>query len=230
MLTLSGCSFLPAKSASRTQPPAPPVPPAPTSSAPPSLPQRPEELPLAHLDACSLLTDDQRAQLGFDRDPLPDTEPGFGDAATCSYRDSKARVAARVALITTEGIGVWTDDTAQVEATPVVVANFPALVVKTPDLEMSCNVEVDVANGQHLDILYRDDGAKPPAPLDQLCSGAQRVAENVVTTLAHPPANTDLHAHPGKSSSTRPTDSNPNERDAPKSGEPSSSDHSRQAS
>lgn len=149
--------------------------------------------------ACDLLTSDQRSQLGFDRDPLPDTEVGFDDAPTCSYRNTTAKVGARLSLITTEGMDVWTDDTAQVEATPIAVAGFPGLIIKTPDLDRSCNVEVDVAEGQHLDVLYRDDGGQPPTPLDSLCDGAERVAESTVTSLAHPAPETSPATSPGTS-------------------------------
>jgi hypothetical protein len=181
-LTLTGCGLMQPETAVNTSPSA--VAP-PTSSAPPPLPPRPFEMPLDHTDPCQVLTPDQRGQLGFDRGPTPDSEPGFGHAATCSFRDSQAKVATRLALITNTGMDVWTGDTAQVDATPRVLDGFPALVVKTPKLDTACNVEVDVADGQQLDVLYRDDGAKPPGPLDQLCAGAQRVAEESVTSLIH---------------------------------------------
>jgi hypothetical protein len=182
MFTLSGCGLIQPETAVNTSPSAGAPPP---SSAPPPLPPRPFEMPLDHTDPCQVLTPDQRGQLGFDRGPMPDSEPGFGHAATCSFRDSQAKVATRLALVTDTGMDVWTDDTAQVDATPRVLGGFPALVVKTPKLDTACNVEVDVADGQQLDVLYRDDGAKPPAPLDQLCAGAQRVAEESVTSLTH---------------------------------------------
>ncbi|MGI8308287.1 DUF3558 domain-containing protein [Saccharopolyspora hattusasensis] len=183
-LTLTGCGLWQAERTSDTAAPLPP--PLPTTSAPPPLPPRPFELALDGVDPCRLLTADQRNQLGFDRAPLPGSEVGFGDAATCSYRNTTAKVGARLALITTESMGVWTDDTAQVEASPVVIGAFPALVIKTPGLDLSCNVAVDVAEGQHLDVLYRDDGGQPPPPVNQLCAGAQRVAEDALASLAAP--------------------------------------------
>ncbi|SFS40893.1 DUF3558 domain-containing protein [Saccharopolyspora flava] len=200
-LTLTGCGMWQSAPTAGTAPPPPP-PPAPTTSAPPSLPPRPFDLALDGVDPCVLLTADQRNQLGFDREPLPDSDAGFGNAATCSYRNTTAKVGARLALITTEGMGVWTDDTAQVEASPVLVAAFPALVIKTPGLDLSCNVAVDVADGQHLDVLYRDDGGQPPPPVDQLCAGAQRVAEEAVRTLANPPASTSDSRAPVQQEST----------------------------
>lgn len=202
-LTLTGCGIWQSAPTAGTAPPPPP--PAPTTSAPPSLPPRPFDLGLDGVDPCGLLTTDQRNQLGFDREPLPDSDAGFGNAATCSYRNTTAKVGARLALITTEGMRVWTDDTAQVEASPVLVDGFPALVIKTPGLDLSCNVAVDVAEGQHLDVLYRDDGGQPPPPVDQLCAGAQRVAEEAVRTLANPPASTSDTTAP----TSLPSDSTP---------------------
>lgn len=196
---LSGCGLLSSQSPSgHTPPPSTYAEPAPSTSKPVAPPPRPFEMRLNAVDPCEILTPGQRAQLGFDRDPLPDSEGGFGDAPTCSFRNTTAKVGARLSLITTEGMGVWTDDTAQVEATSVVLRGFPSLVIRTPDLDLSCNVAVDVAEGQHLDVLYRDDGARPAPPLDQLCSGARRVAEAAVASLAGPSE---------QRSSTPPTDS-----------------------
>lgn len=185
-LALSGCGLAQTERTAETPATPPPPPPPPTSSAPPPTPPRPFDLALDGAEPCSLLTEQQRGQLGFDREPLADVEAGFGDAATCSFRNTAAKVGARLSLVTTEGMDVWTDDTAQVEATPTVVQGFPALVIRTPELNLSCNVAVDVSEGQHLDVLYRDDGANPPPPLDQLCAGAERVANAAVATLRSP--------------------------------------------
>lgn len=179
---LLGCGPSQSEQSLETAPP-PPAAPAPPSSEPPAA-QRPIELDQQDVEACSLLDSGQRAQLGFDRGPIPGSDEGLGDAGTCSYRNTTAKIGARTSLITTEGIGVWTDDTAQVEATPEIIGGFPALVIKTPGLNLSCNAAVDVAEGQHLDVLYRDDGAQPAPPLDQLCAGAQRVAEEAVAGLS----------------------------------------------
>lgn len=186
-LALTGCGLVQSEHAADTDAPSTPPPPPPTTtSTPPPPPPRPFEMRLDDTDPCDLLTSGQRGQLGFDRDPLPNSEGGFGNAATCSFRNTTGKVGARLSLITTEGMGVWTDDTAQVEARPVVIRGFPALVIKTPDLDLACNVAVDVAEGQHLDVLYRDDGGQPAPPLDLLCDGAQRVAEDAVDSLTNP--------------------------------------------
>lgn len=179
---LGGCAVLPTREAADKGPIPPEPVPLPEREAG-MLPPRPTELSLRGLRPCGLLTERQRAGLGFDRDPLPGVEEGFDNAVTCSYRNSRAKVGARLALVTTEGMSVWTSDTAQVRATPVELGGFPALVIRTPGLRLACNVAVDTAEGQHLDVLYRDDGADRPATLDQLCSGARRVAGAAVRTL-----------------------------------------------
>ncbi|MBK0870713.1 MAG: DUF3558 domain-containing protein [Saccharopolyspora sp.] len=207
MLTVSGCGLLRSENTAETTAPPPPPPAPPTTSAPAPLPPRPFEMNMAGVDPCDLLTEQQRGQLGFDREPLADAEAGFGDAPTCSFRNTTAKVGARLSLITTESMDVWTDDTAQVQATPVVLGGFPALVIKTPDLDMACNVAVDVAAGQHLDVLYRDDGGQPAPPLDALCAGAQRVAENAVASLADPAPPTSEETSTSESSSGEATTS-----------------------
>lgn len=200
VLAVSGCSTSPTENTARTLPP-PPEPVAHPPARSPQLPPRPREIPLESVDPCALLSPAQRSQLGLDRGPTPGSEKGFGDAATCSFRNTRANVATRLALVTIEGVDVWTSDTAQVRATPTTVAGFPALVVRTPGMELACNVAIDVARGQHVDVLYRDDGAEPPAPREQLCAGATRVAEAVVTGLtgAAPRGTNPLRSHPSRS-------------------------------
>ena len=103
---------------------------------------------------------------------------------------------------------VTVDAAATQSITPIIVEGFPALVIKTPNLNLACNVAVDVAQGQHLDVLYRDDGAQPPAPLDQLCAGAQRVASDAVKSLANPQPSTSS-TEPSSSKRSPTTSANP---------------------
>jgi hypothetical protein len=56
--------------------------------------------------------------------------------------------------------------------------------VRTPNLDTLCNVEVDVAQGEFLDVLFRDGGSATPIPQDDLCLGAQRVAEAAMNSLS----------------------------------------------
>ncbi|WP_219412950.1 DUF3558 domain-containing protein [Pseudonocardia nigra] len=150
-----------------------------------ALPPRPHELPLDGVDPCALLTPDQRASLGLDGDPVPyrSTAPGFAGPA-CSISGFEPRaVAVGLALATGNGIEVLTNSDALTdEITPITIAGFPAILArpKNPDF---CSVDVDVADGQFLDVQFADGGRLPPIPQDQLCRDAVEVAEQVLTTL-----------------------------------------------
>ena len=63
------------------------------------------------------------------------------------------------------------------------VAGFPGLTVRTPGMDTVCNVEVDVAEGQFLDVMFRDGGNERAVKQDTLCQGAQRAAEAAVAGL-----------------------------------------------
>ncbi|GGM66003.1 hypothetical protein GCM10012275_40730 [Longimycelium tulufanense] len=178
-LFASGCTWGGTAHSGRATAPAP----LPTTTKP-GLPERPRELPLDMVDPCSLLTPRQRAELGLDGPPKPYTDSRFSHARACSMRDNHRGVATRLALVTDQGIEVWLDGTAQVEAKPIQVAGFPALEVRTPGQDTFCNVEVDVADAQFLDILLRDGGNQHVPPLDTLCAGAREIAEEAVSTLA----------------------------------------------
>ncbi|MCP2260451.1 Protein of unknown function (DUF3558) [Streptoalloteichus tenebrarius] len=157
-------------------------PPLPATTTLPRSP-RPTEIPLDTVDPCGVLTPDQRRQLSLDGTPTPYADSRFANARACSLRDGAHGLVARLAVVTDQGIEVWHDDTAQVDAEGVQVNGFPALVVRTPGQETFCNVEVDMADGQFLDVLLRDGGNQKPPPRDELCRGARRIAEAAVASL-----------------------------------------------
>lgn len=165
-----------------------PVPvPATATSTSPELPPRPRNLSLTSVDPCTILTPEQRASLSLDAAPEPYLDTRFDKARACSVRGIGSGTVVRLALVTTMGVDVWLSDEAQVDAKPVIIDDFPALVVRTPGLDDACNVEIDVADNQFLDVMFRDGGNNPPIPQDTLCLGAQRVAEAAVHSLAgHP--------------------------------------------
>ncbi|WP_307867748.1 DUF3558 domain-containing protein [Umezawaea beigongshangensis] len=157
--------------------------PAVTTTTTPSLPPRPAEVLLTDVDPCAVLSESQRAQLSLDGTPSPYVDEGLGNARACTMRSRTSGNVVRLALITVQGVEVWLDENAQVEATPTTVAGYPALTVRTPGLDDVCNVEVDVAEGQFLDVMFRDGGNATPAQQDTLCLGAQRSAEAAMTGL-----------------------------------------------
>jgi hypothetical protein len=157
---------------------------APPTTTTISLPPRPRELRLDGIDPCRILGPAQRAQLSLDNPPSRYVDAGMGGAQACTMRGLGSGTVARLALVTTEDVRVWLSDEAQVDARPLTVAGFPALEVRTPGVETACDIDIGVAEGQFLDVLFRDGGNATPLPQDTLCAGARRVAEAAMTGLA----------------------------------------------
>ena len=163
------------------RPPAPSAPPA----AP--APARPREIRLDGVDPCSLLTPQQRAELGFTSRPSasrPYVELFGGDVPTCTM-DSPSTDPRILGIGTVTSVGVerWRtgDLAARTEWTSV--EGFPAVVAQPTRSSSYCAVEVDVASGQLLDVQLIDAGHRPPLPQEELCSGARRAAAAVVRSL-----------------------------------------------
>ncbi|HEY4018803.1 MAG TPA: DUF3558 domain-containing protein [Pseudonocardiaceae bacterium] len=164
-----------------------------TTVAPPpttttvSMAPRPGTIELAKVNPCKILTSTQRSNLSLDSTPTPYTDPEFAQAKACSIRGIESGTETRLALVTSMGVDVWLDDTAQVDAVATTVSGYPALVVRTPGLRTVCNVEVDAADNEFLDVMLRDGGNKTPIPQDALCQGAQQIAADAVASLSgHP--------------------------------------------
>jgi hypothetical protein len=176
-MVLAGCTGGPQASSQQRTPVARPT----TTTI--SLPARPRDVRLDGVDPCRVLSPGQRDQLSLDTAPSRYLDSAFGNAQACTMRGSGSGNVARLALVTTEDVRVWLDDNAQVAASPLTVAAFPALEVRTPGVDTACNVDVGVADGQFLDVLFRDGGNARPLPQDTLCAAAQRVAEAAMTSL-----------------------------------------------
>jgi hypothetical protein len=156
------------------------VPPTTTTA---TMSPRPGSLKLDGVNPCGILTRSQRADLSLDATPTPYVDPVFDQAKACSIRGLNSGTVARLALVLNMGVDVWLSSEAQVQTQQITVSGFPALVVRTPGLTDACNVEVDTAQNQFLDVLFRDGGNATPIPQDALCLGAQRVAEAAITSL-----------------------------------------------
>lgn len=154
-----------------------------TTTTAPSLPPRPREVPLDDVDPCAVLTPEQRTALSLDNPPSPYLETTFGNAKACTMRSNISGNVVRLALVVVEGARIWLTEDAQVDAELTLVAGFPALVVRTPSMDDVCNVEVDVADGQFLDVMFRDGGNATKLGQDVLCLGAQRAAEAAMASL-----------------------------------------------
>ncbi|SDN84621.1 DUF3558 domain-containing protein [Lentzea jiangxiensis] len=180
-VALAGCTAVPQQSSLTTPPPPPP--PATTSATPLDLPPRPRAVPLDEVDPCALLTADQRTSLSLDNPPGAYVEPSFGSARACTIRSTTSGNVARIALVVVSGADVWLSENAQVDYTLGTIEGFTAITVRTPDVHDVCNVEIDVADGQFVDVMFRDGGNSTAVQQDHLCLGAQRVAEAVMASL-----------------------------------------------
>lgn len=150
-----------------------------------SMAARPGTIELAKLNPCKILTSAQRSSLSLNSTPTPYTDTEFDQAKACSIRGTQSGTETRLALVTSMSVDVWLDDTAQVDARATTASGYPALIVRTPGLRTVCNVEVDAADNEFLDVMFRDGGNTPPIPQDALCQGAQQVADDAVSSLLH---------------------------------------------
>ncbi|KOV80315.1 DUF3558 domain-containing protein [Nocardia sp. NRRL S-836] len=180
-VTLAGCTAGPERSSGGSS--APPPPSTTASATRPSLPPRPLAIPLDELDPCAVLTPDQRVALSLDNPPSAYLESSFGGAKACTMRSTTSGNVARLALVLVSGADVWLSENAQVEYTVSTIEGYPAVTVRTPEMDDVCNVELDVAEGQFLDVMFRDGGNSTAVQQDHLCLGAQRVAEAAMASL-----------------------------------------------
>lgn len=189
LLTLTGCGIAsPADSAPPLAPPPPPP------------PGRPFELPLQTASSCQVLSGAQRARLGFDKDPLPASPDVTGGDRSCSYRDSRTKSSARIGLVTSRGPRT-DEDMPALQVAAIGVGGFPAMEAKQPGLNRACSVQVDVARGQHLDVLFTQYGRSDPPPQRELCRRGEQVAADAVSTLAHPDSAADAPPDPEQDAS-----------------------------
>jgi hypothetical protein len=152
------------------------------------LPPRPREVRLDGVDPCSLLTEEQRAELGLDGRPVSTKDPvGLYQGAEvplCTIGGFEPRaVTVGVSLVTSVGIELFTSGDLAAEIQPVVVRGFPAVVAVPTRFSDYCTVIVDVAQGQLLDVQFATGGRQPPISQPQLCRDAETVAGAVMVTL-----------------------------------------------
>jgi len=121
--------------------------------------------------------------LSLDNPPSAYVDPSFGGAKACTIRSTTSGNVARIALVLVSGAEVWLSENAQVDYSVSTIEGFTAITVRTPDVHDVCNVEIDVADGQFLDVMFRDGGNSTAVQQDHLCLGAQRVAEAVMASL-----------------------------------------------
>ena len=160
------------------------VAPAAPTSAPPT---RPREVRLEGVDPCSLLTAEQRRELGLTSEPRSSTAyVGLfrGEVRTCTVRgDSADSALLGITAVTTAGIERWREGDLAAQTRSTTAAGFPALTAVPTQARDYCSVEVDVASGQLLDIQYGGGTPESPIPQDELCRRAGRSADAAMATL-----------------------------------------------
>ncbi|MFJ6670746.1 DUF3558 domain-containing protein [Actinosynnema sp. NPDC091369] len=152
----------------------------PTSSKPTSAAKEPSKRPKAvdveGVDPCALLTDAQRAEFGLDQPPQPGGQP---DKKSCTISRGDRKYFVGITADTTAGIDDYAKS--QGKVTKLEVQGFPALMVEAKtQLGLSCSVDVDVSDGQVVDVQASSLGE---TDLTALCQVVQPVAAAVVTNL-----------------------------------------------
>jgi hypothetical protein len=152
------------------------------------LPPRPRDVRLEGVDPCSLLTAEQRAALGMESEPRPGTISSSalygGDVPICTINGfGPQAVVVGIGVVTTAGVAVWSGSGLDAAVTPTSVSGFPAVTARPRRFTDYCSVDVDIAQGQLVDIQFGDGGNKPPIGQQNLCARAQQTAEAVVSTL-----------------------------------------------
>jgi hypothetical protein len=151
------------------------------------LPPRPRVVRVGGINPCMLLTEADRMELGLDFEPRLTASPSNlyngGTIQLCSIRGSEPATRVGIALSVTGGIDVFLQPRLQATVTPTVVNDFPALVVDPARFDEWCNVVVDVAPGEVVDVDVANGGRTPPLPQDELCRESQRVASIVMDNL-----------------------------------------------
>jgi hypothetical protein len=152
-----------------------------------SLPPRPRDLRIDGVEPCSLLTEQQRAELGLDGTPRSSRAPSVlfgGDEAACNIRGFSPRaVSVGLGLVTTSGIERFAAGELDAAVQASSVEGYPAVVAAPTRVHDFCSVLVDVAPGQLLDIQFADGGRQPPISQDRLCTDAGQVAQAAMQTL-----------------------------------------------
>src|SRR5688572_2160662 len=94
-LVLAACTPFPEKKADgRVDEPLPV-----TTTTAPSLPPRPQDIPLDDLDPCAVLSANQRIALSLDNPPSAYVESSFGNAKACTMRSNISGNVVRLALV-----------------------------------------------------------------------------------------------------------------------------------
>lgn len=151
--------------------------PAKSTSAAEEPAKRPKTINIEGMDPCSLLTDAQRVEFTLDRPPKLDDVPG---KPGCSMGREDRKYSLAIYLDSTKGIETYTDPP-RPDVTKLQVGGFPAVLIEsTTALGLACSVDVDVSDGQLVDVQASSLG---DTDVKGLCEVVQPIAAAVVANL-----------------------------------------------
>ena len=139
------------------------------------------------VDPCTLLTDEDRVDLGLDQRPVLDVGLSAlygGETQQCVIGGFEPRaITVSIELSVTGGIELFFRPGVRSEITPIEVEGFPAIVAVPASIRDFCTVVVDVAPGQLVDVSVADGGRRPPIPQPDLCVDAEATVGIVLGNL-----------------------------------------------
>jgi hypothetical protein len=151
-----------------------------------TLPPRPRELKLDGIDPCSSLTPPQLAKLGLNRTvPSISADSPSLDGKICTAGGSDPKqIDVSIAFVTRPGIDyITTGPTASFGSfMQVRIAGFSGIVEPQQEQDI-CAVDLDVAAGQFVQVLYHDAKRPPTLSRSELCEGAVSAGEVVMQSL-----------------------------------------------
>lgn len=148
------------------------------------VPAPPRELSLEGLeDACTLLTDGQKAELQIDdfRSGTVDSGP-YRDMKNCHIDvNTEPFYGYYIMAITDEGVDQWLTGNRNVDAELTSIGGYPAAKFKTMGTEdVDCTISIGVAAGQQL---WVEMTPLSDFKQDQICQASEQAAEMALATL-----------------------------------------------
>lgn len=133
-----------------------------------NLPPRPREVRIDGVEPCSLLTEQQRVELGLEQETSSFVDESTlygGPVPSCLFRGAPPR-ATRIGLgiVRTAGVELFADGGLNAELRSAVVRGYPAVIATPRAAADYCSMEIDIAPGQLIDVVYGDVASPPPIP------------------------------------------------------------------
>lgn len=150
------------------------------------IPPPPREISLDDLDACTLFTEPQRAELDVDQ-VRPNVAGGttiYEGMKDCSLDKTAAEpfYGYHVIAVTNVDVSYWINQPTNTDAKLISIAEYPAAEFKTKGTEgADCAVAVGVAKNQHLHVEFHP--LSEDLQQDEICQRSEQAAEMAIQTL-----------------------------------------------